>query len=70
MGCMMLTYCTCESPYGFDPEHDAGCRRCGRPIDFTPPVTCFECGHLHYFPVTGEYGECPIEGCGCEGQEG
>lgn len=28
-------YCRCETPV-FDPEHDAGCRRCGLPIDFSP----------------------------------
>lgn len=28
-------YCSCEAPI-FDAEHDAGCRRCGLPIDFTP----------------------------------
>ena len=28
-------YCECESPV-FDCDHDAGCRRCGQPIDFTP----------------------------------
>lgn len=30
-----LSYCTCETPI-MDVEHDAGCRRCGRPVDFTP----------------------------------
>ena len=28
-------YCECEQPV-IDVEHDAGCRRCGRPVDFTP----------------------------------
>lgn len=28
-------YCHCEAPV-MDPEHDAGCRRCGLPVDFTP----------------------------------
>lgn len=28
-------YCSCESPV-MDPEHDAGCRRCGLPVDFSP----------------------------------
>jgi len=30
-----MTYCTCESPI-MDVEHDAGCRRCGFPVDFNP----------------------------------
>lgn len=30
-----MNYCECETPI-FDPEHDAGCRRCGLAIDFTP----------------------------------
>lgn len=28
-------YCSCETPI-MDAEHDAGCRRCGLPVDFTP----------------------------------
>jgi hypothetical protein len=28
-------YCTCETPV-MDVEHDAGCRRCGLPVDFSP----------------------------------
>jgi len=28
-------YCACEAP-AIDVEHDAGCRRCGRPVDFSP----------------------------------
>ena len=28
-------YCECASPI-MDVEHDAGCRRCGRPVDFSP----------------------------------
>lgn len=31
-----MQYCQCETPYGFDPEYDSGCRRCGLPIDFSP----------------------------------
>ena len=31
----MTAYCTCETPV-MDVEHDAGCRRCGLPVDFTP----------------------------------
>lgn len=31
----MSTYCTCETPL-MDVEHDAGCRRCGLPVDFSP----------------------------------
>lgn len=31
----MTLYCQCETPV-MDVEHDAGCRRCGRPVDFTP----------------------------------
>jgi len=30
-----IAYCQCETPI-MDPEYDAGCRRCGRPVDFTP----------------------------------
>lgn len=28
-------YCECEQPV-MDIDHDAGCRRCGRPVDFSP----------------------------------
>ena len=31
----MTHYCTCETPI-MDIDHDAGCRRCGLPVDFTP----------------------------------
>jgi len=31
----MTLYCECEAPV-MDVEHDAGCRRCGRPVDFAP----------------------------------
>lgn len=31
----MTIYCACETPV-MDVEHDAGCRRCGRPVDFSP----------------------------------
>jgi len=27
------TYCECDAPV-MDVEHDAGCRRCGRPVNF------------------------------------
>jgi hypothetical protein len=30
-----MTYCECEFPV-IDVEHDAGCRRCGAPVDFSP----------------------------------
>lgn len=30
-------YCECETPV-MDVAHDAGCRRCGRPVDFSPRV--------------------------------
>jgi hypothetical protein len=30
-----LGYCDCETPV-MDIDHDAGCRRCGLPVDFTP----------------------------------
>lgn len=30
-----IAYCTCETPI-MDPQHDAGCRRCGLPVDFSP----------------------------------
>jgi hypothetical protein len=34
-----MIHCRCESPI-MDVEHDAGCRRCGDPVDFSghPPV--------------------------------
>lgn len=28
-------YCECETP-AMDVEHDSGCRRCGRPVNFSP----------------------------------
>lgn len=31
-----MHYCQCETPV-MDIDHDAGCRRCGLPVDFTPP---------------------------------
>lgn len=31
----MIVYCSCETPV-MDVEHDAGCRRCGNPVDFGP----------------------------------
>ena len=33
----MTLYCECETPL-MDVEHDAGCRRCGRPVNFTPSL--------------------------------
>lgn len=39
-----MFYCKCESPI-MDVEHDAGCRRCGLPVDFTPRA-CAACGEL------------------------
>jgi glutamine synthetase type III len=30
-----MVYCECETPI-FDAAHDAGCRRCGNPVNFTP----------------------------------
>lgn len=30
-----IVYCSCEAPI-MDVEHDAGCRRCGLPVDFSP----------------------------------
>lgn len=42
---METLYCVCGSPV-MDPEYDAGCRRCGRPVDFTPlgpPPAPFAC---------------------------
>lgn len=32
-----MTYCKCETPV-MDVEADAGCRRCGLPVDFSPKV--------------------------------
>ena len=41
---MTTLYCTCDSPL-IDVEHDAGCRRCGLPVDFTAPAPrCGVCG--------------------------
>ena len=31
----MTLYCECQTPI-MDVEHDAGCRRCSRPVDFSP----------------------------------
>lgn len=42
-----MLYCECESPR-INPEHDAGCRRCGRPVYFGP-------GHRH---LAGELASC------------
>ena len=42
-GQAMILYCECEAPV-IDVEHDAGCRRCGRPVDFSPRVVCPDCG--------------------------
>jgi hypothetical protein len=51
-----LLFCQCET-HVIDVEHDEGCRRCGRPVDFTPrmyrvwlgadmrPHTAFTCKH-------------------------
>lgn len=33
----MIDYCRCETPV-MDVEHDAGCRRCGLPVDFAPTI--------------------------------
>ncbi len=30
-------YCLCEAP-AIEVEHDAGCRRCGLPVNFAPPA--------------------------------
>ena len=38
----MAAYCSCESSV-MDPEHDAGCRRCGLPVDFSAPYVCPAC---------------------------
>ncbi len=38
MGNTSTLYCECESPM-MDVAHDAGCRRCGRPVSFAPHVT-------------------------------
>lgn len=32
---MPVLYCPCEAPI-MDTAHDSGCRRCGRPVDFSP----------------------------------
>lgn len=42
---METLYCVCGEPV-MDVEYDAGCRRCGRPVDFTPlgpPPAPFAC---------------------------
>lgn len=33
-----------------------------------PTAECAECGHLHFEGTMIGYSECPIEGCGCQGQ--
>lgn len=32
-------------------------------------TTCAECGHDHFINRFDGYGECPIQGCDCTGQE-
>lgn len=69
---MNTTYCGCESPV-FDPDHDAGCRRCGLPVDFTPTrpgalvddgvprelyYVCGQCGYTVSSPELPESCEC------------
>lgn len=62
---MSTIYCACEEPV-IDLDHDAGCRRCGLPVNFGPNVDeCSECGHLHWDATNGVYVACPIEGCTC-----
>lgn len=34
----MTIYCSCETPI-IDWDHDAGCRRCGLPVDFSPTAS-------------------------------
>lgn len=49
---MTTVYCACETSL-LDPEHDAACRRCGMPVDFSTPIEpCPVCGN--YGPVSGE----------------
>ena len=33
-----ILYCECSAPV-MDVEHDEGCRRCGRPVDFSPRMS-------------------------------
>lgn len=40
MGAPLFTYCGCDAPV-MDPAHDAGCRRCGLPVDFSPRCQWF-----------------------------
>lgn len=48
-----MNCCICEQPV-MNIFHDAGCRRCGLPVDFSPSepltnatYTCSACGHTH-----------------------
>lgn len=40
---METLYCVCGEPV-MNPMYDAGCRRCGRPVDFTPKGPPFTAG--------------------------
>ena len=44
---MGVPYCRCDAPV-MDVEHDAGCRRCGLPVDFTPRLGDPVLGHAGY----------------------
>lgn len=57
----MTAYCECETPV-VDVDHDAGCRRCGLPVNFSPP--CPGCGRRD----PGEPGYA-CEHCGSPGTE-
>lgn len=52
----MTIYCECESPL-IAIEHDAGCRRCGRPVNFTPDAPA-----IWHAPPYDEHGALTFEG--------
>lgn len=44
------SYCECETPV-MDPEHDAGCRRCGLPVNFTPQPPAAAAARARLFDI-------------------
>lgn len=60
----MIVYCSCETPV-MNAEYDAGCRRCGNPVDFTPPqLHCSVCQQPPWWSFPREDDKCPdcVEG--------
>lgn len=57
------TYCTCDTPV-MDVSQDAGCRRCGLPVDFSPadPMTARNPNGGTMTDTTTQ----PAATCGCE----